>query len=66
MAISSVELVVTAEAGASYGQAAKECMILAVTEWRNVTLLFSGKRYKISPNDMLAAITEEKIMREGD
>ena len=49
---------VSADKGVSSGNAFRDAIILAATEWKNINLIFNGKTYRIGPNDLYASVKE--------
>jgi hypothetical protein len=49
---------VSADKGVSSGNAFRDAIILAATEWKNVNLKFNDKTYRIGPNDLYASVKE--------
>ncbi|MBN1253957.1 MAG: hypothetical protein JXA50_01615 [Deltaproteobacteria bacterium] len=54
------EIVLTIFAGVPKGEAIREAMLLALTEWRNVVFEFNGKPYEVSPERIINFYDEEK------
>ncbi len=62
----TVALHVTAKAGTSIGEAMRDAIRLASTEWRNVTLVFNGLEYRVLVNDLLQAVRLPKPVARPD
>ena len=59
--ITAFEVKVYANPGASLAQCIKDCIILSISEWRDVTLTHNNREYKFTAEDLF---NTHKIIKE--
>ena len=50
------KVLITAREGSDIGNCFKEMLLIAVTEWRNVELIFNGQKYLLNINSLMEQI----------